>query len=112
MVRMKFPVLRLWFFSVDGINEWIGNKPRTQKPFRSKLSSRLPTVRQKYRFSTRACFIQSDRWNGVVSPISNQVGSGTLSPREDRITQKTYFQLISQEARELNEFVFCCKKKS
>ena len=49
--------------------------------------------------------------NGMELSITfNQVGSNSLSPREARKTQRTYFLLVSQDARELDEFISVVEK--
>ena len=48
-----------------------------------------------------------------LSITFNQGRTASLSPREEKITQKTYFKLVSQDARELrelNEFVSVARK--
>jgi hypothetical protein len=45
-----------------------------------------------------------------LSITFNQQPSGSMNPREDRITQRTYFKLVSQGARELDEFTSIVEK--
>ena len=98
----EIPRFKTLIFSVDGINEWIGtsfdrsnppdpNYPRAYQ--RSSISFQHPEP------------VSFNLSNGMELSITfNDERSGSINPREDRIIQRTYFKLVSQEERELDEF--------
>ena len=104
----EIPRFKTLIFSVDGINEWIGtsfdrsnppdpNYPRAYQ--RSSISFQHPEP------------VSFNLSNGMELSITfNDERSGSINPREDRIIQRTYFKLVSQDALELDEFVSVVKK--
>lgn len=98
----EIPRFKILIFSVDGINQWMGtnfdrsnppdpNYPRAYQ--RSPISFQHPEP------------VSFNMSNGMELSITfSQQSSGSMSPREDRVTQRTYFKLVSQEERELDEF--------
>lgn len=97
----EIPRFKILIFSVDGINEWIGTSGfDVEKHGQGKIISFQHPEPVSFNLA-----------NGMELSIKfNQVRSGSLSPREDRITQRTYFQLVSQDARELDAFTSVVKK--
>ena len=83
-MEMRFPVLRFLFFSVDGIDQWIGKrKIDVEKVVQGEYIS--------FQHPEEVSFTLA---NGMELSITfNQVGSNSLSPREDRKTQRTYFSI-------------------
>ena len=98
----EIPSFKILIFSVDGINQWIGensNRSTPPNPDYPFSYQRRQTI--SFQHPEPVSFNLS---NGMELSITfNQVGTGTVSPREDRITQRTYFRLVSQDTRELNE---------
>lgn len=104
----EIPRFRILIFSVDGINDWMGtnfdrsnppdpNYPRAYQ--RSPISFQHPEP------------VSFNLSNGMELSITfNQESSGSMSPREDRMAQRTYFKLVSQDARELDEFTTVVEK--
>ena len=104
----EIPRFKILIFSVDGINDWMGinfdhsnppdpNYPRVYQ--RSPISFQHPEP------------VSFNLPNGMELSITfNQESSGSMSPREDRITQRTYFELVSQDARELDDFISIVEK--
>ena len=104
----EIPRFKILIFSVDGINEWIGTSSDRSNP----PDPNYPLVYQRPTISFQHPEpISFDLSNGMKLSITfNQERSGSMSPREDRITQRTYFELNSQEARELDEFTSVVEK--
>ena len=99
--RDEIPCFKILIFSVDGINEWIG---QTKFDVKKQIQGKHISFQHPEEVSFNLA-------NGMELSITfNQVRSGSLSPREDRITQRTYFQLVSQDARELDEFTSVVEK--
>lgn len=99
--RDEIPRFKILIFSVDGIDEWIGKgKIDVEKLAQGKhISLQHP---EKVSFNLA---------NGMELSIAfRQARSSSLSPREDRITQRTCFKLVSQDARELDEFTSVVEK--
>ena len=104
----EIPRFKILIFSVDGINNWMGtnfdrsnppdpNYPRAYQ--RSPISFQHPEP------------VSFNLSNGMELSITFKLErSGSMSPREDRIAQRTYFKLVSQEARELDEFTTVVEK--
>ena len=104
----EIPRFKILIFSVDGIDEWIGTSfDRSNLP-----NSDYPHVYQRQKISFQHPEpISFNLPNGMELSITfNQERSGSMSPREDRITQRTYFELNSQDARELDEFTSVVEK--
>ena len=97
----EIPRFKILIFSVDGIDEWIGQanidvKKRVQ---RQHISFQHPEP------------VSFNLPNGTELSITfNQERSGSMSPREERITQRTYFKLVSQDACELDDFISIVEK--
>ena len=105
----EIPSFKILIFSIDGIEEWIGTSTdRSNSP-----NLNYPLIFQK---EVPISFqhpepISFNLPNGIELSITfNQERSGTMSPREDRITQRTYFKLVSQDALELDEFTSVVEK--
>ena len=103
----EIPYFKIFIFSVNGINEWIGESEiDVEKRVQGKhISFQHPeevsfTLANDMELSIRSTF----------STTFNQVRSGSRTPREDRITQRTYFRLVSRDARELDEFISVVEK--
>ena len=104
----EIPRFKILIFSVDGINQWIGksleriNSPNPNNPLayqRSIISFQHPEP------------VSFNLPNGMELSITfTQERSGSMSPREEKITQRTYFKLVSQDARELDEFTSIVEK--
>ena len=104
----EIPRFNILIFSVDGINQWIGksleriNSPNPNNPLayqRSIISFQHPEP------------VSFNLPNGMELSITfTQERSGSMSPREEKITQRTYFKLVSQDARELDEFTSIVEK--
>ena len=104
----EIPRFKILIFSVDGINNWMGtnfdrsnpsdpNYPRAYQ--RSPISFQHPKP------------VSFNLFNGMELSITfNYERSGSINPREDRMAQRTYFKLVSQEARELDEFTAIVEK--
>lgn len=105
----EIPSFKILIFSVDGINQWIGensNRSTPPNPDYPFSYQRRQTI--SFQHPEPVSFNLS---NGMELSITfNQVGTGTVSPREDRITQRTYFRLVSQDTRELDEFISVVEK--
>ena len=104
----EIPSFKILIFSVDGINEWIGentdrsNPPNPNYPF----GFQRPTI--VFQHPEPVSF---NLPNGMELSITfNQTGAGSRNPREEKITQRTYFKLVSQDARELDEFISIVEK--
>lgn len=96
------PRFKILIFSVDGINDWIGtNRDRSNPP-----DSNYPRVYQRSPISFQHPEpVSFNLSNGMELSITfNYERSGSINPREDKIAQRTYFKLVSQKARELDEF--------
>ena len=99
--RDEIPRFKILIFSLDGINEWIGDRE-------FDVEKRVQGKHISFQHPEEVSFNLA---NGMELSISfNQVRSGSRAPREDRITQSTYFKLVSQGARELDEFVSVVEK--
>ena len=99
--RDEIPCFKILIFSVDGINEWIG---QTKFDVKKQIQGEHISFQHPEKVSFNLA-------NGMELSITfNQVRSGSLSPREDRKTQRTYFLLVSQDARELDEFISVVEK--
>ena len=105
----EIPRFKILIFSIDGIDEWIGtsfdrsNPPNPDYPFgyqrKQTISFQHPEP------------VSFDLSNEMKLSIKFHQGSGgSLSPREDRIAQRTYFKLDSQDALELDEFTSIVEK--
>ena len=104
----EIPHFKILIFSVDGINQWIGtnfdrsNPPDPNYPWvyqRSPISFQHPEP------------VSFNLSNGMELSITFKLErSGSMSPREDRVAQRTYFELVSQKARELDEFTAVVEK--
>ena len=104
----EIPHFKTLIFSVDGINEWIGtNFDRSNPP-----DPNYPLVYQEQSISFQHPKpITFNLSNGIELSITfSQKRSGSMNPREDRITQRTYFGLVSQDEHELDEFVSIVEK--
>ena len=92
----EIPCFKFLIFSVDGINEWIGESE-------IDVEKRVQGKHILFQHPEEVSFTLA---NGMEMSISfNQVRGGSRTPREDRITQRTYFQLFSRDTRELDEFI-------
>ena len=99
--RDEVPCFKILIFSVDGIGEWIGESEIDVK-------KRVQGRHISFQHPEEVSFTLA---NGMELSITfNQVRSGSRTPREDRITQRTYFQLVSQDVRELGEFTSVVEK--
>ena len=95
---LRFKILT---FSVDGIDEWIGQA-------NIDVEKRVQGQHISFQHPEPVSF---NLPNGMELSITfNQERSGSMSPREDRITQRTYFKLVSQDARELDDFISIVEK--
>ena len=104
----EIPRFRILIFSVDGINHWIGtNFDRSNPP-----DPNYPRVYQKSPISFQHPEpVSFNLPNGMELSITfTQERLGSMSPREEKITQRTYFKLVSQNARELDEFTSIVEK--
>ena len=97
----EIPHFKILIFSVDGIDEWIGkSKIDVEKLAQGKHIS--------FQHPEEVSFTLA---NGMELSIAfKKRHSSSLSPREDRITQRTYFKLVSQDARELEAFILIVEK--
>ena len=97
----EIPRFKILIFSVDGIDEWIGkSKIDVEKLVQGKHIS--------FQHPEEVSFTLA---NGMELSIAfKKRRSSSLSPREDRITQRTCFKLVSQDARELEEFTSVVEK--
>lgn len=104
----EIPRFKILVFSVDGINQWIGTNPDRINP----PNPNYPRVYQRAPISFQHPEpVSFNLPNGMELSITfNQERSGSMSPREDRITQRTYFKLVSQDARELDDFISIVEK--
>ena len=99
--RDEIPRFKILIFSVDGINEWIGESE-------IDVEKRVQGKHISFQHPEEVSFNLA---NGMELSITfSQARSGSLSPREDRITQRTCFALVSQDARELDEFISVVEK--
>jgi len=97
----EIPRFKILVFSVDGIDEWIGQAD-------IDVEKRVQGQHIAFQHPEPVSF---NLPNGMELSITfNQERSGSMSPREERITQRTYFKLISQDARELNDFISIVEK--
>lgn len=97
----EIPRFKILIFSVDGINEWIGQADiDAEKCARGQhISFQHPEP------------VSFNLPNGMELSITfNRKSSGSMNPREERITQRTYFKLVSQDARELDDFISIVEK--
>ena len=104
----EIPRFKILIFSVDGIDDWIGTSfDRSNLP-----DPNYPLVYQEQTISFQHPEpISFNLSNGMELSITfNYERSGSMNPREDRIAQRTYFRLASQEARELGEFTAIVEK--
>ncbi|RKU37243.1 hypothetical protein C6496_10885 [Candidatus Poribacteria bacterium] len=104
----EIPRFKTLIFSVDGINEWIGtNSNRSNPP-----NPNYPLVYQGKTISFQHPEpISFNLPNEMELSITfSQKRSGSMNPREDKITQRTYFKLVSQDEHELDEFVSIVEK--
>ena len=99
----EIPHFNTFTFSIEGIDEWVAMdviisdyKPKEQirvigyKPIQSLLFNLV---------------------NGMqLEIVCSVVHNSSLSPREEKITQETYFKLVSKNDRELNEFISVAQK--
>ena len=100
----EIPHFKILIFSVDGINEWVGTSFNRSDP--PNPNPNYPLIYQEQTISFQHPEpVSFNLPNGMELSITfNQKRSGSMNPREDRITQRTYFKLVSQGARELDEF--------
>jgi hypothetical protein len=97
----EIPRFNILIFSVDGIDEWIGQAD-------IDVEKRVQGQHISFQHPEPVSF---NLPNGMELSITfNQKRSGSMSPREDRITQRTYFRLVSQDARGLDEFTSVVEK--
>ena len=97
----EIPRFNILIFSVDGIDEWIGQAD-------IDVEKRVQGQHISFQHPEPVSF---NLPNGMELSITfNQERSGAMSPREDRITQRTYFKLVSQDACELDEFASIVEK--
>ena len=97
----EIPCFKILVFSIDGIDEWIGQAD-------IDVEKRVQGQHISFQHPEPVSF---NLPNGMELSITfNQERSGAMSPREDRITQRTYFKLVSQDARELDDFISIVKK--
>ena len=97
----EIPRFKILIFSVAGIDKWIG---------KSKIDIEKLAQGEHISFQhpEEVSFTLA---NGMELSIAFKKGrSSSLSPREDRITQRTYFKLVSQDVRELDEFISVVEK--
>jgi hypothetical protein len=104
----EIPRFKILIFSIDGINEWVGTSFERSNP----PNPNYPLVYQRRTISFQHPEpVSFNLPNGMELSITfNQKRSGSMSPREDRITQRTYFRLVSQDARGLDEFTSVVEK--
>ena len=104
----EIPRFKILVFSVDGINDWIGTNFDRRDPPDPNYPFGFQRVPISFQHPEPISFKLS---NGMELSITfNQERSGSMSPREDKITQRTYFKLASQDECELDEFVSIVEK--
>ena len=91
-------------FSIEGIDEWVG---KNGIQVESKLEEHTTTISYK-----RPAEVSFDLANGMRFSVAfaEERKESFLGPREIKLTQKAYFKLVSQEARELDEFISIVRK--
>ncbi|RKU08541.1 hypothetical protein C6502_15125 [Candidatus Poribacteria bacterium] len=97
------PLFNTLTFSVEGIDEWVGisgiKVGLQTKENTATISYQQPTDISLYLNNNMQLLIVFD-WKFRGSPVTKEAG----------ISQKTYFKLVSKEARELADFVFVVHK--
>ncbi|RKU16416.1 hypothetical protein C6503_12370 [Candidatus Poribacteria bacterium] len=97
----EIPRFKILIFSIDGINNWIG---RSATDIEKLIQGENISFQHPEEISFNLA-------NGMELSITFKQGrSESLSPREQRITQRTYFKLVSQDARELDDFTSVAEK--
>ena len=90
-------------FSIEGIDDWVevsSIKVEEQRERRTMTISYEPPENVSFNLT-----------NGMQLTIIFDVRhTSSLIPREERIVQKTYFKLVSQEAHELDQFISVARK--
>ncbi len=96
----EIPLFNTLTFSVEGIDEWVGI---------SGISGEWPSEKSTTISYQDPGDISINLDNGMQLLIKFGPGS-RITRKEARISQKTYFILTSQEARELEDFISVARK--
>jgi hypothetical protein len=98
----EIPLFNSLTCSVEGIDEWVGI---SGIEFDLQHEERATTISYQ-----RPAEVELNLGNGMQLLITFSLGTRLSRIKEARISQKTYFTLISQEARELDNFTSVVRK--
>ena len=98
----EIPLFNSLTCSVEGIDEWVGI---SGIEFDLQHEERATTISYQ-----RPAEVELNLGNGMQLLITFSLGARLSRIKEARISQKTYFTLISQEARELDNFTSVVRK--
>ena len=99
----EIPRFNTFTFSIEGIDEWVAMDVIISN---YEPKEQIRVVAYKPMQSLLFNLVNSMQLEIVCSVVHNS----SLSPREEKITQETYFKLVSKNDRELNEFISVAQK--
>ena len=99
----EIPRFNTFTFSIEGIDEWVA-MDIIRTDYEPKEQIRIIAYKP----------IQSILFNLIngmqLEIVCSTVHNSSLSPREEKITQETYFKLVSKNDKELIEFISVAEK--